>query len=609
MRVKQFLVTACCALLATNSIHAADSSQLIRLNQGWNDQQRADYYWTSQGSALISYDIYLALQLAGSNELFNSAAHADKVGLLMDEPDSKNNPDNLPIGISKTVVPSGQFAGTYMGMTCAACHTGQIQYQGKQIRIDGGVASRFNLVAWIKSLSESLNATVSDSARFQAMLKNIQKTNPSIGEKELKTRLQKDADIVNAQVKHSFVLPSLPGPGRVDALASIHNNFMGIQTGILSNVYPSIAPVKPPFLWNAPQSAWVQWSGIAQNPLRRNFGESLGVFARYDLKSPTPEQGLFDGTNDIRGQVKLERLLKLLAPPQWPEHVLGKLDQKKVKQGHKLFVENCQECHTSYPYRWSPERAPSKRFIENALVPQEIVGTDGTQFKEISFSPDEVIATGILAPYFGGKQKVSSAEFNAVIQNKILVKAVDRAGPFTQEEFAEMNSYTSYLNDPPAKTAIASYKAAPRDGVWATGPFLHNGSVPNVYELLTPAAQRIKKFYVTREFDPVKLGINTAVSSPNDYLFDTTLTGNSNIGHSFEKGYGKVNKDGVIGRELSVDERFAIIEYLKSIPNKAGQVTPYGGPKNPLIANEDKTWFNYKHPFNGQSKGDYVRSY
>ena len=54
------------------------------------------------------------------------------------------------------------------------------------------------------------------------------------------------------------------------------------------------------------------------------------------------------------------------------------------------------------------------------------------------------------------------------------------------------------------------YKAAPRDGVWATPPFLHNGSVPNLYEMLIPAKERTKKFYIGREFDPVKVGLDTS---------------------------------------------------------------------------------------------------
>jgi hypothetical protein len=430
-----------------------------------------------------------------------------------------------------------------------------------------------------------------------------------VTEADLKRRLLSDAKIVQAQVKSSFVVPSLPGPGRMDALASIHNTFTAINTGDLNNVYPSLAPVKPPFLWNTPQSAWVQWSAIAANPLSRNIGETLGVFTRYDLKSATPEQGLFDTTSDIRGVVKLESLLKQLAPPKWPEEVLGKLDQGKVMAGQKLFAKNCQQCHTTYPYRWSPERAPGKRFIENAIVPQKIVGTDDTQLKGISFSPEPVIYTNNLAPYFKGKTRVTDAEFFQVIQWKIIAKAVDKAGPFSKEEFAEMNGYTNYLNEPPMATPINSYKAAPRDGVWATGPFLHNGSVPTIYALLSPAAERPSSFFVTREFDPVKLGINTSVVTAKDYLFDTTLIGNSNAGHSFEKSYTQTRGNGVIGPELSPDERYAIIEYLKSIPNEAGRTTPFGGPQKPIVASEDKTWFNFSQPFNGQEASNYVRSH
>lgn len=606
--LKGFL-TACTVVFGAGlaQSQAAEKLSTIYLNQAWTPQQRADYYWGSQGSALISYDIYLALQLPGSKILFNSAEHADKVGLLMDPPDLKNNPDALPIGITKTTVNTGQYLGVYMGMTCAACHTGQIQYKGQQIRIDGGVSNRVDLVSWMRSLAASLNETVIDPARFQTMLKTIQTSNPAISEADLKKRLLQDTQIVQAQVKQSFVVPSLPGPGRMDALGSIHNSFTGINTGELGNIYPTLAPVKPPFLWNAPQSAWVQWSGVASNPLSRNIGETLGVFARYDLKSATPEQGLFDTTTDVKGLVKLESLLKVLAPPQWPEKILGKLDQEKVLIGQKLFAQNCMQCHTSYPYRWSPERAPGKRFIENAMVPQSIVGTDNTQLRGVSFNPEPVIFTGNLASYFNGKTKVSNGEFTQIIQGKIIAKAVNKAGPFSKEEFAEMNNYTNYLNEPPSPAPKGSYKAAPRDGIWATGPFLHNGSVPTIYDLLSPAAERPTSFFVTREFDPVKLGVNTAVATPKDYFFDTTLVGNSNMGHSFEKSYTQTRGNGVIGPELTSAERYAIIEYLKSIPNEPGRVTNYGGPAKPIIANEDQTWFNFKLPFNGQEGSNNVR--
>ena len=134
-----------------------------------------------------------------------------------------------------------------------------------------------------------------------------------------------------------------------------------------------------------------------------------------------------------------------------------------------------------------------------------------------------------------------------------------------------MNGYREMPLPPPP---VNVYKAAPRDGVWATPPFLHNGSVPNVYEMLLPAKQRTKKFYVGREFDPVKLGLDTTATA-GGYVRDTTLPGNSNAGHSFENG---PRGNGVIGPLLTDAQRYALIEYLKSIPDVGGRVTPFGGP-------------------------------
>jgi hypothetical protein len=176
----------------------------------------------------------------------------------------------------------------------------------------------------------------------------------------------------------------------------------------------------------------------------------------------------------------------------------------------------------------------------------------------------------------------------------MLERALKQTGPFTQAELEDMNGYA------PAGTSapVQSYKAGPRDGVWATGPFLHNGSVPNIYELLSPAAERSKTFYVGRDFDPIKLGLDTS-GKKEGYFFDTTRIGNSNAGHSFEA----TKSPGVIGPAFSESERFALIEYLKSIPNQAARVTPYGNPKNPLIASEDPLWFNKKHPYSSPTPG------
>jgi hypothetical protein len=117
---------------------------------------------------------------------------------------------------------------------------------------------------------------------------------------------------------------------------------------------------------------------------------------------------------------------------------------------------------------------------------------------------------------------------------------------------------------------LMAYKPRPLGGVWATAPYLHNGSVPTLYDLLSPANERPRKFYIRNrmDFDPVRVGLAPAPAGDKGFLFDTTIPGNRNGGHEFRAGYSEWKKGsppshGVIGPELTPDERWQIIEYLK----------------------------------------------
>ena len=108
---------------------------------------------------------------------------------------------------------------------------------------------------------------------------------------------------------------------------------------------------------------------------------------------------------------------------------------------------------------------------------------------------------------------------------------------------------------PPPVTVL---KSGPLYGVWATGPFLHNGSVPNIDELLSPPDQRSKVFWVgSHEFNPEKLGYRSterelsAEEQANLFRFDVNLPGNGNGGHAYP------------AKPYSTHEREAVIEYLK----------------------------------------------
>lgn len=125
---------------------------------------------------------------------------------------------------------------------------------------------------------------------------------------------------------------------------------------------------------------------------------------------------------------------------------------------------------------------------------------------------------------------------------------------------------------------IRGYKPRPLAGVWATPPFLHNGSVPSIYEMLLPPSKRTTRFFVgPREYDPVHLGYALQQAPKNEhngFWMDTRTDGNRNTGHGFSataEQWEKYRSDaqkfplpsGVIGPEFTEQQRFALIEYLK----------------------------------------------
>jgi len=94
------------------------------------------------------------------------------------------------------------------------------------------------------------------------------------------------------------------------------------------------------------------------------------------------------------------------------------------------------------------------------------------------------------------------------------------------------------------------YLSVPLDGVWLRGPYLHNGSVPNMRELLEPPEKRSKVFYRGGDlYDPVNMGFVS--TGPAGFRYDTAVAGNSNQGHTY-------------GTELSGPDKQALIEFLKT---------------------------------------------
>ena len=96
----------------------------------------------------------------------------------------------------------------------------------------------------------------------------------------------------------------------------------------------------------------------------------------------------------------------------------------------------------------------------------------------------------------------------------------------------------------------------PLDGNWLRAPYLHNGSVPTMRDLLEPPDKRPKEFYRGYNvFDQKNVGFVSNIASEGNqqfFRFDTSLPGNSNSGH-------------VYGTNLSAEDKDALVEFMKRL--------------------------------------------
>jgi len=132
----------------------------------------------------------------------------------------------------------------------------------------------------------------------------------------------------------------------------------------------------------------------------------------------------------------------------------------------------------------------------------------------------------------------------------------NRAMIFTQPVADGFNQFFAQLEIPgytppesPPLRSTQKYWSPSLAGVWARSPYLHNGSVRTLQELLTPPAARPKTFHRgSRIYEPAQMGYTDAGA----YVLDTTLTGSSNSGHDYGTG-------------LSSEQKHDLIEYLKTL--------------------------------------------
>ena len=647
------------AVAIENGTNGESYSKPIYLQQGWSESDSLWFYNTTQGSDLLPYDFFLALEQVDSTELLRANQNMDKYRYLPQKP-TFFNPDGLAVGFVKD-----NYQGhDYVGYTCAACHTGQVNFKGKAIRVDGA-PSMADMVGFLAALEKSLEQTQSDPQKRERFVKAVLALNHNYSNandvtKDLKkwhesirlyntvnhshvdygyARLDAFGRIYNRVLKHVIsksqlklaLLQISSDTGRmlsetqvdavldgvsetiigdaqfaliIERLASKEGNLPGLNQKDQLRVRDAIfnepnAPVSYPFLWDITHSDYVQWNGLAANaglgPLGRNTGEVIGVFGSLDWKSQeskfsisallTGEKGKkssinFKSSIDLMNLQRLESHLASLQSPQWPTDILGKIDTDKAKRGELVYHQYCASCHQEI------ERDNSNRLVIANISNIDVVGTDPTMaINSVNYTGyagnfesvyQDTDVGSVVVQKRAPVVQVLTAATKGVVATPDADKWVVRrfadwiymlGRSFFDNEIKASVKSGNYKSDTTANPyqSLLSYKARSLNGIWATGPFLHNGSVPDLWNLLLPAEERPTEFCVgNREFDPVRIGFTTEgcdTTDSNDqrrWKFNVKPLGNHNTGHEYGTG-----KDGKA--KLTEQERWDLLEYIKTL--------------------------------------------
>jgi RoxA-like, cytochrome c-like len=405
---------------------------------------------------------------------------------------------SLPVGMSKR---------HYMGLdrtflNCAVCHTSTVRDtpQSKPKVIVGMPANTFDIMGFQKFF---FNCAKDEKFSAEYVIPEVRRL--IMENHKQHPEAAQDLDLIDRYVVYPVAIALMRErlgmlAGRFGWANTQHPWGPGrVDTFNAAKVLFNIKVEKlPEREHNAPSDFPSIWNQRPREGMQLHWdGNNTKVEERN--KSAAFGTGTTPPTIDLKAIGRVEDWLLSKEPPKYPYPI----DSAKAARGAVVYKEYCAACHGTGP------RDFSGKYV-GKVTDLERIGTD--------------------------RRRLDSYTYMLAVNQSTLYAGYDW-------RFTHFRKTFGYAN-------------MPLDGLWLRAPYLHNGSVPNLRELLKPAGDRVKEFYRGYDvYDPVNVGFATNPDDPKKYFkFDTKVDGNGNGGHE-----GRI-----YGTQLGSDDKDALVEFLKT---------------------------------------------
>ena len=398
---------------------------------------------------------------------------------------------DLPIGVSRR----HRLGIDHVGLNCAVCHTGTVRQTPTSAPhiVLGMPAQQLDLQRFVEFV---LDCTLDNRLTTEAIIGRLPRSGgPSLTERAL----------LRFGLVDRLKAQTLELRNRIEPILGDRVPRWGRGRVDTFNPYKAIQ-----FNWRLDRLPASERIGASDFPSLWNQQPREGMHLHWDGDNDSVDErnlsaglgaGITPVTVDHAGLKRVRDWIWTLPPPKYPFAV----DTALAARGAIVYQQQCAECHAD------------SRFRDGVKTGQRVGLID----------PIDRIKTD--------RHRLDS--YTAVFAANQYSLFPD--SPYRFTHFRKTNGYANQ----------------PLDGIWARAPYLHNGSVPTLRDLLEPAENRPRMFYRGYDvYDQVNGGFVSDVAQADGrtfFLYDTTVPGNGNGGHDY-------------GTTLPDEDKRAIVEYLKT---------------------------------------------